>query len=328
MANTLYTTYLPLKSLISAGVIALQILPLNADYVHDAFKGISAGLQYTVSFVGAAISAVFIYFLTAWGLSASYYGVGMLLVAGGVLNSFLLKPGNKYYLKRQAEEDVKDEGQKDCKQHLSQIWKHISEVPWISIAIVTSALTYADVYLVTGITLWMQGLTGHGNYDEATRITTRYQMIFAGCSFISSLVYGFTVQKVDLFKFIMTLMLISLGGFVFVLFVDGPDSVHLYLLFALEGLTLPGVFLFSTFCAIRYNPPRYRGTLAGFGLIFGMIGAICILVLGGILYDKGIYESAFLLYCVLLVVVLVMVVVIYVVVRNRGTARTGKERVN
>jgi len=308
LASTVYTTYLPFKCLISAGMIGMQLLPIQADYIQNTSKGYSAGLTYAIVFIGAGIGASVINICSSWSLEVTYLAIGGIVGVIGVIVMMLMKPGNTYYLNNKKEETVKQ----SLNEKLTEIKVAIKEIPWIPIGMLCTMLGNADFYIITtGMTLWMQGLTRDGTSSSAASNASLYQMIFYGLSGVSSLLYGLIIQKSNLIKFLVVSMTVSLLGLGFVLLVDGPDSVYLYILFGIEGLSLPGIFLFATFSAARYNPAKHRGALTGIANVIGMVGAVLILVIGGELYDQGIYDAAYLLYAGLLLSCLVGSLCIY-----------------
>jgi len=106
-------------------------------------------------------------------------------------------------------------------------------------------------------------------------------------------------------------LIISFLGFMIIPFISDPKSILLYVFFVIEGLSLPGVFVFSTYLSIRYNPSEIRGTLSAISNSVSFLAAIVILSLGGLLHDHWRSDASFILYGGLLFFTLILVTVIY-----------------
>ena len=178
---------------------------------------------------------------------------------------------------------------------------------------------YAGGYIITvGLILWLKSIS-HGWSDESIIAqASLLQLITTVLIVLTTLIYGLTIQKVNLIKFIIVIISISLLGFFPILWIKSPDSPWIYSIFVLEGLTLSGLFLFNSFIIIRYAPPRVRGTVNSLANVFGLIGGILIIVIGGTLYDSGIYDAPFLVFGLFLVICIISFIIIYIMARKKG----------
>jgi len=309
LSSSLFPGYFIGKSIFSGGIIALQMLPFAADYVHNSTKGIMTGLNYGTGFMGGACSAVVIkvlrwlgvtYPMIFWILSMGMLVFGLLIIRG-------IKGGNKYY--REAKSEIEEKtGNSGTKWN--EVKKAFKEVPWVTIAIIFGILGNTDLYVMTtGLVIWIKSLLGPE--QDSTMIVTSYQALFFSLSFIMTGVMALKVDKIPHMKLIFPILILSIVGFVPIPFVKDPQSILMYIFFLFEGIALPGIFVFSTYLSIRYNPPEIRGTLSGISNAISFIGAIIVLSLGGFLHDHWRKDASFLIYWILLGLTLLSVSLVY-----------------
>jgi len=97
--DTIFPNYLICKLIASQGIIALQMLPLTADYIHDTTKGFASAANYTQSFLGALLSSGTLWILSHVKASvlAIYWTYGFFILAVGLFLGLGVKGGTEYY---------------------------------------------------------------------------------------------------------------------------------------------------------------------------------------------------------------------------------------
>jgi len=310
LGTSLFPRYYLAKSVFSIGIISLQMLPFAADYVHNKTKGIMTGLTFGVGFCGGAIAAGVIKLLLFLGCSYKliYWIFALIILVVGYLLWPGIKGGNQYYKIERSEIDIEVSEEATRWQEVKLAYK---KIPWITIALIFGVLGNTDLYIMTtGLIIWLKALVPAG--EDPTLIATNYQAIFFGISFIVTATLALKVDKIPHMKVIFPILVVSTLGFITVPFIRSAHSALFYVFFLLEGLSLPGILVYSTYLSARYTPPRIRGTVSGISNIFGFIGAILILSLGGYLRDHWRNDASFLIYWMLLGLTLIIVAVLYI----------------
>ena len=314
-------SYISFKCLVSGGFLGMTLLPLQHDYVHNSYKGISAGIFYTFTFIGASTGAagILIFKSLKFSTSKTYFCLAIILASLGIITSFLLKGGNTYYLKIKKDEKIVENSKQSLREKIQEIKTSIKTIPWIPMAIIGYIPSASGTYLITvALILWLKRLGEGWDEESLSAQISKFQLIISSLIVITSIIYGFIIQRVDHFKYIISIVGTAAIGFITLFWIDSPDSPWLYVMFCVEGVTLSGLFIFSTFCMTRYSPPRHRGVLNGFGNIFGILGAVIILVLGGILYDNGVYNAGFIVFASFLIFCLLSFTIIYAIAQKNG----------
>ena len=157
--------------------------------------------------------------------------------------------------------------------------------------------------------IWVKALMPEGG--DPTPLAATYQAIFFILSFFLTGAIALKVDKIPHMKLIVPVLVISTFGFVLIPMIGSASSILMYVFFIIEGISLPGIFVFSTYLSIRYNPPEIRGILSGIGNGIGFLGAIIILGVGGFLHDYWRKDASFVLFGVLLAVTLLIVTVMH-----------------
>jgi len=323
--SSLFPAYYLAKAVYSSGIIALQMLPFAADYVHNSTKGIMTCLTFGVAFMGGAVAAGVVKVLIAvnlpykaiyWILAVSILCVGFLLRTG-------IKGGNTYY---KVEKSDTCEVIADAKSRWEEVKRAFTMIPWITVALIFGILGNADLYIMTtGLVIWIKGLLPPG--EDPTIVATNYQAIFFGLSFVITAILAFKVDKIPHMKVIFPVLIFSTIGFIFVPFIEDPYEVLIYIFFVIEGLALPGILVYSTYLSARYNPPTIRGTISGISNGVGFVGAILILTVGGYLHDYWRKDAGFIMYLGLLVFTLILVSILYVTkIKNYKHPEIKKEQ--
>jgi len=307
--QNLFPGYFLAKSLYSSGIIGLQMLPLAADYVDNSTKGIMAAMNFGIAFLGGGVGALLLKVLSfvGAGFKGTYWTLSIILLVLGLIIRTGIKKGNTYYKNGM----ISSQGEiEEIKDKWNQVKKAFKEVPWVSISVIFGILGNSDFYiLTTGLVIWMKSLIPAD--EDPITISANYQVIFALMSFILTAWVGFKIDKVPHMKLILPILTIATLGFILVPFVNSAYSPLLYIFFAIEGASLPGVLVYSAYLSYRYYPPEIRGTLSGIANAICFFGAIIILSLGGVLHDSWRKDASFLLYAVLMLISLLLVIIIH-----------------
>jgi len=307
--QSFFPGYFVAKTLYSGGIIGLQMLPLAADYVDNSTKGIMAALNFGVAFLGGGIGAGLLkvlslfessYIIIYWTLAGIIFFLGFGISLG-------IKGGNTYYKKGAAEA----QGQEltDRNARWEGVKKAFREDPWVNMSIIFGVLGNTDFYiLTTGLVIWIRSLVPEG--VDPIGVTANYQAIFALTSLILTGYMAFKIDKMPHMKIIMPILIVATLGFILVPLVGSATSPLLYIFFLIEGASLPGILVYSSYFAYRYYPSEIRGTLSGIANAICFLGAIVILSIGGVLHDSWRKDASFLLYAMLMVISLILVIVI------------------
>jgi len=309
LSFNLFPGYIIGKSFISAGLISISMLPFSADYVDDSTKGVMTGMNYGIGFIGGAICGILIKCLLLLGFSYKFiYWIycPIVLVVGFSIRPGI-KGGNTYYKNKKI--DV-DEKVKDGAIQWKAIKKAYKEIPWISISVIFGVLGNTDFYIMTtALMIWIKTLIPAD--EDPTVIATTYQVLFFSLSVLTTIFAALKIDKIPHMRIIFPVLIVALCGFVMVPFASDPRGFLLHLFFIIEGLSLPGVFVFSTYLAIRYNPAEIRGSLSAISNSISFLAAIIILCVGGYLHDHWRSDASFILYGGLLLFTLFLVTFIY-----------------
>jgi len=322
LSTSLFPGYYMGKAVFSSGIIALQMLPFAADYVHNSTKGIMTGLTFGVGFAGGAIASGIIKLLIKldFAYKTIYWILAVIILIAGFFIRFGIKGGNEYYKIEKSELDIVIDEKTSKWMEVKQAFKGI---PWISIALLFGILGNTDLYIMTtGLIIWIKSLVQPE--EDPTVIATSFQALFFGLSFIVTAVLAVKVDKIPHMIIILPVLLFSTLGFTFVPFIHRTNSVLFYPFFVIEGLTLPAILVYSTYLSARYNPPRVRGTISGISNGIGFLGAILILSLGGYLHDYWRNDASFLIYWMLLFFTLIMVPTLYFIITRTNRKRLRK----
>lgn len=309
LSDSIFPGYFIGKSIFSAGIIALQMLPLQADYVHNSTKGVMTGLTYGIAFLGGAFSASSLKLLRWYDFryQTIFWIFSLIIIVAGLLLTLGIKGGNQYY---RTEKAASLENYDNRATKWTEVKKAFKEIPWVTIAIIFGILGNTDLYVMTtGLIIWIKSLVGEG--VDPTLIATNYQAMFFGLSFIVTAILACKVDKIPHMKLIFPILILSALGFIPIPFVKDAYTYLLYLFFAIEGIALPGILVFSTYLSIRYNPPEIRGTLSGISNGISFVGAIIVLSAGGFLHDHWRKDASFIIYWGLLVLTLISVTIVY-----------------
>jgi len=317
LSYSLFPGYIIGKSFMSSGIIALSMLPFSADYIDNSTKGVMTGVNFGIGFIGGALCGILLKCLLLLGCSYKliyWIYAPIILVAGFSLRPGI-KGGNTYY--KTVKTDV--EGGSEAPKKKAVDWKAVrkayKEIPWVPIAVIFGVLGNTDFYIMTtALMIWLKTLLPVS--EDPTLIATTYQVIFFGLSVITTIFCALKIDKVPHMRMILPMITLAFLGFLIVPFTSDPKGVLLHLFFVIEGLSLPGVFVFSTYLSIRYNPPDIRGTLSAISNAISFLAAIVILSIGGYLHDHWRSDASFVLYGGLLFLTLLVVVVIFLRTRK------------
>jgi len=314
--NSLFPGYLISKLVISNGGVALQMLPLLADYVHVSTRGTAAGFNYTLAFAGGIISALVIAVcsLIDLPLDADYFILSVSICVFGLFIGRGVKPGNTYYKKdltnsssTSTEESFNDIS---LKEQGRRVCKSFRDIPWLFISMICAILGNSDFYvLTTGLVFFVQAHVADQN--EASFQVGLNQGIFCTMSVLVSVVYGKLMDKTPHLKLLMPFLFVAMIGFFIVQFITDVTGPLFYGFMALEGASLPGVFIFATFLGVKYAPSDQRGTIGGIITGVGFLAAMIVLIIGGYMYDQGIDNASFLIFFVMIIISFLLIVVVY-----------------
>lgn len=303
--HSFFPGYFFAKTLYSSGIIGLQMLPFAADYVDNSTKGIMAALNFGIAFLGGGVGAGILKALSIAGSNyrVIYWTLGSIIFVLGFIIRFGIKGGNTYY-KRHINNAIE---LTDREARWNAVKKAFREDPWVNMSIIFGVLGNTDFYiLTTGLVIWIRSLVPKG--VDPIGVTANYQAIFALTSLVLTGYMGFKIDKLPHMKVIMPILIVATLGFILVPFVGSATSPLLYIFFLIEGASLPGILVFSSYFAIRYYPSEIRGTLSGIANAICFLGAIVILSIGGVLHDAWRKDASFLLYAMLMVISLILVI--------------------
>lgn len=315
MCKSIYPGFIIAKILISNGSSALITIPLTADYIHDESKGRASGINITLTALGAAFSNVMlkIFFKLNLSLGTCYYMAGALTFILFMANSIGLK-GGTYYLTSRANKTQRKSNE-SFSYRMQDATKTFFGNPYLKIALVLRIVGNADFYIAfTILSLYIKSLFPAGTDENAANLVLNHVQSFVfGPAFICNIIYGHYMDKSEKVVGTSAFALI-LGAIAFSMtsLVTRPDDILLNIAAILMGISVPGVYVVSTYLTIKHFPEDKRGMMMGVLNIVGYIGYVIIASGGGFLYDNWRKDGPFLLYSLLLLIALAFIVRIYV----------------
>ena len=231
-----------------------------------------------------------------------------------ILNSLGLK-GGKYYLRNKrasGTEADKREGTfaKEAAEAISIFFKN----SYLTIALVLRIVGNADFYIAfTILSLYIKSLFPPGTNDNLSNIVlNNVQSYVFVPALLCNVFYGYYIDRT---KKVLGTSIVALGvgavAFFLTAFVTTPYDIKLRVSAILMGVSVPGVYVVSTYLSIKHFPEEKRGLMMGVFNLMGYIGYVIIALGGGFLFDHWRKDAPFVLYACLLVLALVLVVCIY-----------------
>lgn len=97
--SEIFPGYLISRLLFINGGVCSLVLPFNADYVDNEYKGRAAGIAYTIGALGAVVSAFTLVILQklSFSLGEIYQLIAFFILITGFINAIWIKGGNTYY---------------------------------------------------------------------------------------------------------------------------------------------------------------------------------------------------------------------------------------
>lgn len=304
------------KVLISNGGSALSIIPLTADYIHSESRGKAAGINIALTAVGAFLSNIFlkVLFIKEYSLEECYFISGILVFVLFLLNTFALKGGHYYRSQGQAIKGALRSGSGFFTEFKEAVGAFFQNA-WLTIALVLRIVGNADFFIAfTILSLFVKSLFPPGISENEENITLNHIQSFVFLpALVCDFVYGHYIDKTN--KIIgMSLISLAMGAVAFFLtsLATTPYDFELYLSSILIGMSVPGVYVVSTYLSIKHFPEEKRGVMMGVLNLMGYLGYVIIASGGGYLFDHWKKNAPFILYAALLTIAFVFVVWIYV----------------
>ena len=316
LSKDVYPGFVLAKILISNGGSALVTIPLMADYTHDESKGKASGINIALTSIGAFLSNIFLKGLlyAKFSLGSCYCISGILVFGLFILNSLGLK-GGKYYLrsKQGLDGQTNRAGGTFAKEALEAISIFFKN-SYLTIALVLRIVGNADFYIAfTILSLYIKSLFPPGTDDNESNIVLNNVQSFVFIpALLCNVVYGYYIDRTQ--KIVGTsISTLAIGAVAFLLtsFVTTPYDHKLRISAVLMGVSVPGVYVVSTYLSIKHFPEEKRGMMMGVFNLMGYIGYVIIASGGGFLFDNWRKDAPFVLYAMLLLIALVLVVWIY-----------------
>jgi len=311
--SNVFPGFILAKIFVCNGCSALVILPFNADYVGDESKGKAAGVTITLNAVGALGSNLFLKSLlyANHSLGYCYWLSAFIIFPAFILNTFGLKGGEYYMMKKQ---DAEKKEEKPLMETFRETMKVFQENGWLSIALVLQILGNADFYLAfTILALYVKSLFPAGTEDVISNIAVNNVQTFLFIpTLVNNIIYGYYIDKTNK---VMNVIVLSLAGgaigFFMTYFVETPYDTTLYVAAVIMGATVTGVYVASNYLCFTHYPKEKRGIMLGFTVLVGYVGYVLIATVGGYLFDHWRKNAPFMMYAVLSIVALVWSIKIY-----------------
>lgn len=311
------------KVLISNGGSALSIIPLTADYTHSESRGKAAGINIALTAVGAFLSNIFlkVLFYQKYSLGQCYFISGILVFVLFALNTLALKGGKYYLTQGQAAKGVHKSASNFFTEFEEAIAAFFKDA-WLMIALVLRIVGNADFFIAfTILSLFVKSLFPPGVPENEENITLNNLQSFVFLpALVCDFIYGHYIDKTN--KVIgMSLLSLGMGAVAFSLtsLATSPYDFELYLSTILIGMSVPGVYVVSTYLSIKHFPEEKRGVMMGVLNLMGYLGYVIIASGGGYLFDHWTKNAPFILYAALLTIAFVFVLWIYVKrIKGRG----------
>lgn len=267
------------------GAIAISVVPLLGDYIHNDSKGTSSAILVFMSSLGALTSAevnlnilkntlkshIYVQYLTAGGIT---------VIIGLFYSLFCLKKGNSYYLNDQPKEP-RSFGK------MIQIGKESFKSPEITLSYLAAFLARSDSILLSlFMVLWTVSFMP-GRYYEAYGISSMLSGIAYAVIMLSCMVYGLLLQRKKGTKYLLCAMLALAGlGTFLINFVTDLHSFLVYTALIILGLGMSGLLTSSLYLVNTYAPPQDRAYITGIQTLFGIIGITVQTFIGSVLFHE------------------------------------------
>jgi MFS family permease len=192
---------------------------------------------------------------------------------------------------------------------IAQVLRYAREQPRFGMLLILSCAFRANLVVVfTFLSLWVvSGARLAGIDSAAARPTIGALIIVLQVSnLFATLIAGYVADRTDRSK--MLLFALALGGASFL----SPLAVHdvfgwlIYVAIGLIGLS-EGVSAMATQALLgEQTPAHLRGSATGAFTVVGMLGAMCVNAIGGLLFDKVSFVSPFVMVGVINIICLVV----------------------
>lgn len=276
------------RVLYAHGAIAISVVPLLADYVHNNSKGTCAAILVLMSSLGALFSAELNVTLLksvdiGEKIKVQYLSAAAVtLVVGLAYTLFCLKPGNTYYLSSKL-------GKPDRSfKKMLKVGKEAIKTPEIALGYMSAFLARADSILLSlYLVLWTYSFNHDKNQWEPSSIHASmlsgitYSVIMVSCIF-----YGLLFQRGKSIKWMIISMLsLAAVGTLSINLVNKVDSFLLYISLVLLGLGMSGLLTSSLYLVNTFSTPEHRGYLTGLQTLVGILGISVQAFIGAVLME-------------------------------------------
>ncbi len=289
-ASEIDILYFIIQMFIQLGLLALQSVPLLADYVDYETKGRAAGIVTVITFVATSLSTFFASNVDLKvGLPTDFQIIGVMGLFLGLISLQGLK-GGMYHkdqlVDRKAEganrritRALLDNGatfrslepllHPDYKPGFLAGIKQANN-PWILAGYIIAFLSMQKNVLFSFIlSNYVNTVTGSSvNGIQAYRLNNIHMIT----GIFSAIFFGFYADKYNKFKVIICIITTSMIGFILLLIAPSPFEWMAYVSMVVLGIDAAGFVIFTSQLLSKYPNPKYRASVIATGAVFQTIG--------------------------------------------------------
>ena len=285
---TQYYQYVLVRVAYAFGAIAISVVPLLADYVHNNSKGTCSAVLVLMSSLGALFSAELNVTLLKnidvnEKIKVQYLAAaGVTFVVGLLYTLICLKPGNTYYLSNKIGRPER------TFKKMWKVGKESLKIPEIALGYMSAFLARADSILLSlYLVLWTYSF--NHNKDQWEPSSIRASML-SGVAYsvimLSCIVYGLLFQRGKNIKWmIITMLGLAAAGTLSINLVTKSDSYLLYFSLVLLGLGMSGLLTSSLYLVNTFSVPEHRGYITGLQTLVGIFGISIQTFIGAVLME-------------------------------------------
>lgn len=303
-AGSVYPQLLLIRLIFSNGICAVVTQPLLADYVKHTSKGFCGGISALLSGLGA-LFAVFglmkLHYFMSYGsiyiVTACFSLFVSIFCLFGVKNMNIVSINQNKSC---------GERMKSIVEKLSVGFKELKSNTKLIFGVVTNVQARFNSIIITIIlSLWVRRF--YEDKAEALNRTLMISGIGSTVGMISAVLFGFCYDKAKIKNLLVINNLCILIGYVSLLFWNSPKKPLMLISFALSffgfyGLTTVGFVIIS-----KNVGCSARGAVMGLNSLFGAIGIVIMMKVGGFLFNKVWINIPFMISAGVSLIVLILI---------------------
>lgn len=305
-AGVVYPNLLLFRLIFSNGICAVVTQPLLADYVKHTSKGFCGGISALLSGLGALFA---VFGLMKLSMFMSYQSIYAVTACFSLFVSVFCMFG----VKNMNYTNLNSTQAKDCKTRCLSIFqkmkigiKELTSNTKLIFGVITNVQARFNSTIVTIIlSLWVR------KFYEDKKVAYDRTMMISGIGstigMVSAIIFGFLYEKAKI-KVLLTInnLCIVVGYSTLLFWNDAKNSLiiisFLFSYFGFYGLTTVGFVIIS-----KNVGCEARGAVMGLNSLFGALGIVIMMKVGGLLFNKLSINTPFMISAGVSLLVLILI---------------------